>query len=98
MIYGVRVEEHKLLKSYLADRTQVVYWKDSMSAKKSVSCGVRQESIVGPILFITNTNNIPEYLLHVTVWLCANDIYFIITSNSAEPTYFIRKKCMLLYV
>ena len=44
-------------KSYLSDREQLVNIADTSSECRTVSCGVPQGSILGPLLFLTYVNN-----------------------------------------
>ena len=45
--------------SYLENRTQVVKVGDNVSAKQSIKTGVPQGSILGPLLFLLNNNDLP---------------------------------------
>ena len=44
--------------NYLSNREQVVKYKTSISNKMTVKCGVPQDSILGPLLFVIYVNNI----------------------------------------
>ena len=68
--YGARDNELELLRSYLSGRTQYVHTNGCYSSSRSVSAGVPQGSILGPILFLLFINDLPSAAQHSTV-----DIY-----------------------
>ena len=49
----------KILESYLKDRTFYVKFKDKTSALHAVKSGVPQGSVLGPILYLLYTADIP---------------------------------------
>ena len=50
--YGIRGNIFNWFKSYLSNRKQYVNWQGRNSEIETVSCGVPQGSIIGPLLFI----------------------------------------------
>ena len=56
--YGIRGEILKWFESYLNNRTQYVNIQDNKSQTKTITCGVPQGSILGPLLFILYINDL----------------------------------------
>ena len=79
--YGVRDYEMELLRSYLSGRTQYVHINGCHSSPRTVSAGVPQGSILGPILFLLFINNLPSAAQHSTVDIYADDTTLSLSSD-----------------
>ena len=91
--YGVRGNILNWFKSYLSNRKQYLNWHGSNSEIETVSCGVPQGSILGPLLFILYVNDLSKVsnkfvsilFADNTTILCEGDnIHSIITSLNYE--------------
>ena len=54
----------KLLRSYLSNRTQAVSMNGKMPSFKPITCGIPQDSILGPLLLLIYINDLPYALLN----------------------------------
>ena len=71
--YGIRGTLLKWFESYLTDRKQFVYHNGESSSLKSISCGVPQGSVLGPLLFLIYVNDIPNMSSKLIFYLFADD-------------------------
>ena len=60
LLYGFEDASFTWIKSYLSDRQQTVCIDGTCSPLLSLEAGVPQGSIIGPILYIIFTNDLPE--------------------------------------
>ena len=87
--YGVRGTSNLWFKSYLSDRKQHVKYKSSYSDNLTITCGVTQGSILGPLLFLIYINDMNEAIVNSTTYHFADDTYLKFSSSCEHE---IRKK------
>ena len=72
------------IESYLTKRKQTVKFGNIESDQETVESGVPQGSILGPLLFITCTNDIIEELQEYDIYSYADDMQILVSGKSVE--------------
>ena len=68
----------KWFRSYLSGRTQKDQFNVATSNALPVNTGIRQGSILGPLLFLIFINNMPNVISHGKMCMYADDTYYFI--------------------
>ena len=92
--YGIESIQHKWFSSYLQGRSQKVACHNNMSSESEITIGVPQGSVLGPILFLLFSNDLPNY---TNLGLCnmfADDTLIYISGDSPEETEQKLQKCV----
>ena len=58
--YGILGNTLGWIKSFLSDRTQCLVTNNIKSDYAAVTCGILQDSVLGPILFVIYIDDLPE--------------------------------------
>ncbi len=81
--YGIHGAELGWFRDYLSGRSQCVCSNGEISDFNSISLGVPQGSILGPILFLLYINDLPSAIKKCSVNLFADDTMFY--ASSSDP-------------
>lgn len=71
--YGIRNNILAWVKDFLRNREQTVVVDGQVSNSASVTSGVPQGSVIGPLLFLIYINDLPNYVRHTSTSLFADD-------------------------
>ena len=97
--YGIRGVILEWFESYLSGRSQYVYVNGHSSELKSLTCGVPQGSVLGPLLFLTYINVLPNISKKLKFFLFADDtnIYYE-AKNLKEMEKVVNKELKFLHL
>ena len=82
--YGIRGVALSFFKSYLCCRKQYVFLNETKSELLTITCGVPQGSILGPILFLIFINDLNSVSSKLKTIMFADDTNLFSTGNSID--------------
>ena len=85
--YGIRGTALTWFKSYFKNRKQYVHYNGQNSDLLDITCGVPQGSVLGPLLFIIYTNDLPNALRDAKCILFADDTTIYMSSQNQKQLY-----------
>ena len=87
--YGIRDNVHSWVKIFLSEKGQRVTVNGLQSAWIKITSGIPQDSVLGPLLFIVFTNDLPD-VINVLIKLFADDakLYSVVSSNADNRVQF----------
>ena len=81
---GIRDTPLQWFKSYLSDREQYVIYNETCSSYKTISCGVPQGSILGPLLFLLYINDLANVSNVLFSLLFADDSNMFVSGKNPD--------------
>jgi len=84
---GIRGNTLELLKSYLKNRTCCTKIKSKLSETKTINYGVPQGTSLGPLLFNTYINSLPEIKVNGELVLFADDTALVVEADNHTELY-----------
>ena len=85
--YGIQGVAKKWFENYLYNRKQLVKYNGVESEEMTITSGVPQGSVLGPILFLLYINYIQYCSELVSIILFANDTNILYSTLRAEPYF-----------
>ena len=80
-LYDIRGAENNWFKSYLNGRNQKCFVNGCLSENRSLTCGIPQGTILGPLLFLLYINDLPNCLSYSQPRMYADDTHLTYADN-----------------
>ena len=79
--YGVTGCSLTWFRNYLTARSQTVQYEKELSSSLPLDFGVPLSSLLGPLLFVIDINDLPQCLVHSAIKLYADDTVMYYTGS-----------------
>lgn len=89
--YGIVGSAHEWLKNFLTNRVQRVKVNNTLSPTASVISGVPQGTVLGPILFLLYSADLPTVVSHCKLSMYADDTKIYKEINSVQECILLQK-------
>jgi len=89
--YGIKGKFFTWIKEFLTTRKQIVTVDGVHSEPADVTSGVPQGTVLGPLLFLLDINDLEEVVHHSTAASFADDTRLSATINGEEDTYHLQE-------
>lgn len=86
-LYGIRGTALSWIRNYLCNRNIKVMFNESLSEKYTVNFGTPQGSVLGPLLYIILTNDMPNILKFSRAVMFADDTTIYTTGSNVRFLY-----------
>ena len=80
---GLSSDANRWFRSYTSDRQQLVDVSGTFSSQANISCGVSQESVLEPLLFLIYVNDMSAEVKHKLL-LYADDATILVSGTNIE--------------
>jgi hypothetical protein len=84
--YGIRGITNTWIQDYLTNRSQFVSFGETTSSTQTITCGIPQGSILGPLLFLLYINDVSN-ALQITTLSFADDTTLLVTDQNVTYLY-----------
>ena len=85
--YGIQSENLKWFRSYLSNRKQFILYDDFKTEVKIVKCGIPQDSVLGPLLFLIFVNSLSNSTEVLDPVLFADDTNLFCSDNNIRTLF-----------